>query len=108
MWKFQDVAIPRGSIFWFRPTDAIRVIAEARAQRVSILGIDGAFLHGMITQPSLSDSIDFSTMTTPPDDVYVAAISFIQRRSNMDIHFEVVLGPVPESSESRYLTDGQK
>jgi hypothetical protein len=97
--KFRDVAISRGGILWFKPNDAIRLLEEARAHHVPVLGIDGAFIRSETTQPSMADSIDYTGMRVPPVDIYDDAIGFLHCRSNADIYFEIVLGKVVEGKQ---------
>jgi len=52
------------------------------------LGIDGFFISEMATQPSLEDSIDYST-TLPNACVYENALEFVEERDD-NLYFEII------------------
>ena len=69
------------------------VIEEAHRASLPILGIDGIFLEGDTTRPSLEDSVDFTTQGGIATDVYMASIEFVRRHSSRNLYFEIVFGP---------------
>jgi hypothetical protein len=88
-------AIEVVGIFWFRPDDAIKLISEARAMGVPLLGFDAAAVRpGESTQPSLEKSWDYSRSTNSIADTYGHAIQFIEDRSASGYYFEIVLGTI--------------
>ncbi len=90
--KFRDKAIERSGLFLFSGTDALRVIEEARLRHLAILGIDGIFIIGNKTQPSLEDSVDFTLGSDRDVDIHDAAIDFVKRHENLGLYFEIVFG----------------
>ena len=92
MEKFGSKAVRRGGTFWFAPVDAIAVIEVAKAQKVLVQGLDGAFLGPTSTQPSLEDSWDYTIGSYPyVSDRYAHAIEFIKIRENKGLHFDVTV-----------------
>jgi hypothetical protein len=96
--KFEQRAIKRGGLCFFSQCDTLQVIEEARRARVPILGLDGVFLDGKKTRPSLDNSVDFTLGSGLQDDVYCTAIDFVKRHENLNLYFEVVFGAEREES----------
>jgi hypothetical protein len=90
--KFGNRAVKRGGLFLFSDKDALAVIDGARQAKMQILGIDGIFLEGEATRPSLDDSVDFTLRGNTPADVYRASTDFIKRHANLNLFFEIVFG----------------
>lgn len=89
--SFSDRAIVRGGVWMFSTPDACSVIRAAKEKRVPLLGFDGFFLKGKVTQPSMAESWDYSAENRQTDPAaYDEAIEFIRTRWGM--YFEIVLG----------------
>jgi hypothetical protein len=91
--KFAGKAVKRGGLLLFSDENALKVIEEAHRASLPILGIDGIFLEGDTTRPSLEDSVDFTTQGGIATDVYMASIEFVRRHSSRNLYFEIVFGP---------------
>jgi hypothetical protein len=88
---FVDKALIRGGVYLFSKYNALKLIDECRKAKISILGIDGFFITETSTQPSLENSLDFTSSTYKGnrDNVFDEARKFIEDRKN-DLYFEVV------------------
>jgi hypothetical protein len=91
--KFKDrAAINRKSYFLFAKNDAIDFVNECRKEKIYILGIDGFYrIDDTTIQPSLDNSIDFSSLLQSAKviDIYSIAIDFLRNR-NGELFFEIV------------------
>jgi hypothetical protein len=77
---FLNKAIQRGGVLLFSKKDALEFVAECRRQNVQVLGIDGFYLTEKSTQPSMDNSIDYSS-------------NFLSKEWNVDpIQFLIQLG----------------
>ena len=85
---FLSKAINRAGIFLYSKRDALEFVEECRKQGVPVLGIDGFFLTGSTTQPSMDNSIDFSTKSLG-EATFDKAVQFLKQRGD-DLHFEIV------------------
>lgn len=85
---FSDRAINRGGILLFSKKDALDFIEQCKKLEVVILGIDGFFISESYTQPSLEDSIDYSS-TLSNNDIYEKALEFVNNR-NANLYFEII------------------
>lgn len=83
-----DRALKRGGIYLHPKNDALQFILKCKKQGIAILGIDGFFISEDTTQPSLDNSIDFSTHPFA-ENVYAEAIRFLEIRDN-NLYFEIV------------------
>ena len=86
--KFINKAIYRSGITLYSKIDTLEFIKECKRLNIVLLGIDGFKLTESTTQPSLDDSIDFSSIFNSKN-VYERALNFIESRNN-DLYFEVV------------------
>ena len=72
----------------YSKSNAIQFIKECEKESVVVLGIDGFFLTSNTTQPSMDNSIDYSSR--PFDEsIYDKAIQFLEEKSD-DLYFEIV------------------
>ncbi|MEZ4912398.1 MAG: hypothetical protein R2774_16230 [Saprospiraceae bacterium] len=85
---FSGRALNRGGVLLFSKKDALDFIKQCKNCDITILGIDGFFISEMATQPSLEDSIDYST-TFPSTCVYKNALKFVEERDD-NLYFEIV------------------
>ncbi len=85
---FIDKSVHRYGIYLYSKTVALEFIRECIKQNIPILGIDGFFISENKTQPSMEDSINFSSQVFTVD-IYEKAILFINSRSN-NLYFEIV------------------
>jgi hypothetical protein len=81
-------AINRSGIYLYSKDNALQFINECKKQKVAILGIDGFYLDGNTTQPSMENSIDFSTKPFI-ESIYDEAINFLEFRDDK-MYFEIV------------------
>jgi hypothetical protein len=88
--RFRDRAIEWAGLLFFRSEDALEILEQARKEGEVILGIDGFFVEGPYTRPSLDDTIDFTISHYTGTDRYADAVEFIKRRDNLDIYYEFV------------------
>ena len=75
----------------FAKEDAFSFIDACKTYNISILGIDSFFLFDDKIQPSLDNSIDFSSNYYKPifDDIYTESKEFI-RHKDEKLYFEIV------------------
>ncbi len=78
-----------GGWFIYSKTDAIEFVSACEQQSIVILGIDGFFLGKDTVQPSLEDSVDYSSSNTSVENIYELAIDFIKKRDNK-LFFQIV------------------
>lgn len=88
--KFAQSAVKRAGLVLFSGSNALLVIDEACRRNVEILGIDGIFLFESATQPSMEDSIDFTSANARTTDVYAAARNFVEKHDQLNLFFEIV------------------
>ncbi len=86
--KFAKKAIKRGGVLLFEKRHAISFIEECHRFSIEILGIDGFILSSEKTQPSMDNSIDYSTMEGIKD-IYHHAIEFLKSQ-NDNLYFEII------------------
>lgn len=87
--KFKEKFTICNGIILLKREDAIDFIDACEDNKVNILGIDGFFLQGKSIQPSLENSVDFTSITQSSNDVYDKARKFIMK-SLPSLYFEVV------------------
>ena len=85
---FMGKALNRSGIMRYSKHDAIDFIKECNKNGIGLLGLDGFFISGTTTQPSLNDSIDFSA-NQYFQNVYDEAMEFIKSRKG-NLYFEIV------------------
>jgi len=66
------------------------IIEEARNNNIPLLGVDGIFIFGKSTQPSLLNSVDF-TLGKSHLDPYKIASDLVKNCKRHNLYFEIVL-----------------
>nr|WP_295876244.1 hypothetical protein [uncultured Chitinophaga sp.] len=84
---FIEKAVERGGIFLYSRGIALEFVKTCRSENIQLLGIDGFLLDGNRIQPSMADSIDFSSLFFE-GDIYQKAISFLVVRPD-SMFFEI-------------------
>jgi hypothetical protein len=80
----------RNGIILISKFDALDLVRQCKQDSIEILGIDGFYLKGDSIQPSLENSIDFSSGSQVSDtDVYNQSLDFISKREN-ELFFEII------------------
>lgn len=76
--------------------DAISFVKACKTNNIALLGIDAFFVRNKAIQPSLENSIDFSSRdyVQKSESVYTDALLFLQDRSD-ELLFEVVSSETP-------------
>lgn len=89
--KFLNKSIGKGGLLLFSKQDTLLFIEECQKENISILGIDGFLLLEEKTQPSIENSIDFSSpkYVSKTKNTFLDAIDFINQR-NENIFFEII------------------
>ncbi|TWF39066.1 hypothetical protein FHW36_106290 [Chitinophaga polysaccharea] len=85
---FVEEALERGGLLLYTREIALKFVKECRNENIHLLGIDGFFLIDNSTQPSMADSIDFSSLFFE-GDVYKKAIDFLEKRP-IGMFFEII------------------
>jgi hypothetical protein len=85
---FSGRALNRGGVLLFSKKDTLDFIKQCKNCEINILGIDGFFISEVATQPSLEDSIDYST-TFSNACIYENALKFVEERDD-NLYFEIV------------------
>ena len=88
-YKFKDRVIIHSGIALFTKSDAIDFINECEIRHIEILGIDAFYLSTDTIEPSMDNSIDFSSSEASNFHDYSLAKKFLQSRSD-SLFFEVV------------------
>jgi len=96
--KIEEEFISRGAVImksndkWFvmSKQTSLEFINACEKEKIQILGIDGFYLHenGGI-EPSMANSIDFSSSHKEGANSYDDAIRFIQKRED-NLYYEVI------------------
>lgn len=81
----------RGGLLLLESTSALDLIARARDEMVTVLGIDGFSLTPNGTQPHSEHSLDLSGARNKSVDSWSLAENFIRERQDSPLHFEIVL-----------------
>jgi len=89
--QFQDKAIVRGGIMLFTKDNALSFVKACKESGVQVLGIDAFHLLEENIQPSLDNSVDFSSSEYElnAEDIYSEAMNFLNEKSN-NLFFEIV------------------
>ena len=87
--KFKDRIIMHSGIKLLTKFDAIDFIDECEIRHIQILGIDAFYLTPNTIEPSMDNSIDFSSSTPSNFNGYSIAKNFLQSR-NDSLFFEIV------------------
>jgi hypothetical protein len=88
--EFRQDAVSRGGLLLFPAAAALEVIEQARVHGLKLLGIDGIYLEGKFTRPSMEDSVDFS-LKSYVGDSYSHGVEFIKRHERSGLFFELVI-----------------
>jgi hypothetical protein len=86
---FKDWILNRGGLNLYSKEDTLKFIDECEKESVCILGIDGFYITEDITQPSLTNSIDFSSFSMKNENIYSFVRSFVAERSE-NLFFEII------------------
>ena len=74
----------------FAPTDAIELIETLEKNGHRVLAVDGFFLTEKTVQPSIKNSLNFSTDVVGRDlNLNQVAVRFIKDRQLSGLHFEI-------------------
>ena len=91
--KFKDKEIKRGGISFYSKSTALSFIEECKKMQLQILGIDGFFFCENATQPSMENSIDFTSKQFQgvvfPGGLFEEARRFLESRDD-SLFFEIV------------------
>lgn len=89
--QFKEKAIVRGSIMLFTKENALSFVKACKESGIQILGIDAFHLLEENIQPSLDNSVDFSSSeySLSAEDIYSEAINFLRGKSD-NLFFEIV------------------
>ena len=87
----EDKAINRSGILLFSKENALLFIEACKESKIQILGIDAFYLWGEYIQPSLENSIDFSSSEymQKEKNIYSEAINFLKEKSE-NLFFVIV------------------
>jgi hypothetical protein len=85
---FLSKAINRAGIYLYAKENALNFVEECKKQDVTVLGIDSFYLTESTIQPSMDNSIDFSTASIGKG-IFDEAIQFLKQRGD-DLYFEIV------------------
>jgi len=88
----------RGETLLLRPADARDMVRRAHSEGVRVLGIDGFFIWPNGTEPSMANSVDFTTAALMNKDPWEMADDFLAPRMQSNLYFEVVIDQGEESS----------
>ena len=70
--------------------DSLEFLGACKEENIKILGIDGFFLLSDGIQPSMDNSVDFSSdYILKTDDIYTDAIEFLKNKDEK-LFFEIV------------------
>jgi hypothetical protein len=88
---FEDKAIIRGGIMLYSKENALLFIEACKNNGIQILGIDAFYLSEENIQPSLENSVDFSSSgyMKKEESIYSEAIIFFKDK-NEKLFFEIV------------------
>ena len=85
---FLGKAINRAGIYLYSKRNALDFLEECKKQDVPVLGIDSFYLTESTIQPSMDNSVDFSTRSFEKK-ILDEAIQFLKQRGD-DLYFEIV------------------
>ncbi|WPV63898.1 hypothetical protein [Chitinophaga sp. LS1] len=87
---FLEKAIIRGGTLIFSKQDTLDFIEQCRIFEIRILGIDGFFITEKTTQPSMENSVNYSSYP-PNKNIYDSALEFVAKKDD-NLFFEIVCG----------------
>lgn len=86
--SFKDKALVKGGVMLFSKENAIQFIRACEKENLKILGVDSFLMFGEKIQPSLENSIDFSTEGIGAT-VFDQAAAFVKSKDDKFL-FEIV------------------
>lgn len=86
---FTESALKRGGIYLYSRENAIAFVLACKEEKIGLLGIDGFWLTANSIQPSMDNSIDFSSSFFT-GDCYEKAVGFLEIRSG-ELFIEIVI-----------------
>jgi hypothetical protein len=90
--QFSNRFLRHGGVLLLSKSDAMEMVLTCITQGVRVLGIDGFWLRGDMIQPSLENSVDFSSRELQAsylDPAFRDPIEFLKTRDD-HMMFEVV------------------
>ena len=88
--QFEDKAIIRGGLMLFSKENALLFINACENNDIQVFGIDAFYLSENIIQPSLENSIDFSSSGyVQKENTYSESINFLKEK-NEKLFFEII------------------
>ena len=80
----KEIHIQPNGLWFVMPLDsAIEYVNECKKQEIEILGIDGFYMHNPGIQPSMENSVDFTSYKYKfKSDMYTDDIEFLNARPN--------------------------
>jgi len=84
----KDRTIQRGGVTLFKKIDALGFIETCATKNLKVLGIDAFLLLGEAIQPSMENSIDFTTSSFKGNPIQSARDHLT--RSDDNLYFEIV------------------
>lgn len=85
--KYIDKATIPACTPFFDADTAIEIIRECKKERIMIYGIDAVKISEYGTQPYMEHSVDYSSVS----NVWDEALTFINSKRNLGLHFEIVV-----------------
>ena len=87
-----EKAIKRNGVMLFSRKNALFLVELCETHNVSILGIDGFYFFGNKIQPSMENSVDFSSAyyKLKEKNIFIDAKEFLISK-NSDLFFEIIL-----------------
>jgi len=95
--QFASRFLRHGGVLLLSQADAIDMVHACIAENIRVLGIDGFWIRGDMIQPSLENSVDFSSpelQASYLDPAFRDPIQFLKTRDNR-MMFEVVCDDLP-------------
>ena|SRR5688572_30544903 len=77
----------------FSKSDAIEFIEACKKEQIPIIGIDGFYVGEDFIQPSMANSIDYTTGNNEYENKHEEAINFLLDQDEA-MHFEIVTAKV--------------
>jgi hypothetical protein len=88
--EFSHLGIDRGGIKMFRAPEAFKIVELCRERGIEILGIDGFIITEKTTQPTMENSVDYTTKGKIEPNSWDLARKFLEKLSGKDFYFEIV------------------
>jgi hypothetical protein len=89
--SFKEKAIIRNNMMLFSKENAMAFIKACEGHNIKILGIDGFYLYNDKIQPSMEDSVDFtsSNYKLKGNDIFTDANEFLISKGT-NLFFEII------------------